>query len=234
MSLGDATTSSRPVDRVADQRPPVIGLMGAPGSGKSYYAAALAVQGAVVIDADELAREVYESPAVKEQVLQRWGSGLLAESGKLDRRALGVIVFEDPKELAALEGMIHPAVHVRRRELHRRYRATAGVTAIVEDCPLLLEQGIDEGCDVLVFIETPRELRLQRVKRTRGWDEAELNRREKNQWSLDSKRRRADYVLPGDVAPSDVANHVCRLLRQIPANSSQVEPDPLPPPPVAG
>ena len=195
-------------------RRPVIGLLGAPGSGKSHYAAALAAQGAEVIDADAIARELLQSPEVRDALVERWSGSILGPDGQVDRAAVGRRVFDDPQELAALEALIHPRVNRRRRELREQLQQRPGVRAIVEDCPLLLERGLAGDCDLLAWVETPRAVRLQRVIEGRGWDAAELDRREKNQWSLDRKRRQADYILPGEAGPSEVARQARSLLDQ--------------------
>ena len=205
-------------------RVPVIGLLGAPGSGKSHYSRVFADHGAVVIDADALAREALTLPEVSKALVQRWGSGVLNGAGQIDRKAVGGLVFNNPEELAALETIVHPRVNAQRRQLREQWQDTPGVVAIIEDCPLLLERGLEADCDILAFIDTPREVRLQRVIATRGWDEAELNRREKNQWPLDTKRRRADYILPGDADDSLIHDRVHSLLEKVQASGPPLDP----------
>ena len=191
----------------------VIGLLGAPGSGKSHYAAALARCGAAVIDADAIAREVLEDPEVRRQLVQRWGPGVLDEAGRGDRAAVGRRVFDEPAELRALEAIVHPRVNARRRELRAQYQERGEHRAIVEDCPLLLERGLAGGCDLLAWVETPRAVRVARVAK-RGWDEAELDRRERQQWPLDRKRAQADHHLPGNADASEVARQARILLER--------------------
>ncbi|MEM9418562.1 MAG: dephospho-CoA kinase [Planctomycetota bacterium] len=191
---------------------PVIGLLGGPGSGKSHIAKLLAHEGAAVIDADAIAREVLDRPEVKGTLVGWWGASVLKEDGGVDRSAIGAKVFDDPCELARLESLVHPLVHARRSELRSLYRGDTDVVAIIEDCPLLLERELEGDCDVLVYIDAPLEVRQERVARTRGWSAEELERREKNQMPLDIKRARADYVLSNDADPSVVQTQVRRLL----------------------
>src|SRR5690606_32067025 len=120
-----------------------IGLLGGPGSGKSHVAHALAKLGAAVIDADAIAREVLDDATVRGTLTAWWGSGVLRDNGRIDRAEVGRRVFDHPAELARLESLVHPRVNARRNELRRRYRDQDGVTAIVEDCPLLLERGLE-------------------------------------------------------------------------------------------
>lgn len=197
------------------KRKPILGLTGGIGSGKSLVARQFASLGCAVIDADELAREALDSPAVREQLRQWWGAEALGQDGRVNRRMVAQKVFNNPQELARLEGLIHPQVHAGRERLRRQYLADTDVVAIVEDCPLLLEKGIDAGCDVVVFVDAPRAVRLARVAASRGWTEAELDRREKNQWPLDKKVQRADYVIKNDAGVQECLTQTRRVLSQI-------------------
>lgn len=198
----------------SDAAQPVIGLLGAPGSGKSTFARALAEAGCAVIDADRLAHEALGEPAVTAVLRRWWGEGVFDRSGKPDRAAIGRIVFEDAQARQKLEGLLHPRVHARREQLRAAARDDRRVRAIVEDMPLLLETGLDDEVDVLVFVDTPREERLKRLADSRGWDAAELDRREKSQSPLDTKRDRADYVIDNRDG-ADLASQARRLLEEL-------------------
>lgn len=210
--------SSRKPGRIGT--PPVIGLLGAPGSGKSFVAGLWREMGAAVIDADAIARELLDDAEVRGTLSGWWGPGVLTADGRVDRSAVGAKVFDDPGELARLESLIHPRVNARRSQLRQMYRADPAVTAIIEDCPLLLERELEGDCDVLVYVDVPRETRLRRVSETRGWSAEELDRREKNQWPLDTKRARADYVLDNDADPSAVRIQARQLLDRVTSNLS--------------
>jgi len=194
--------------------PPVIGLLGGPGSGKSYLAGLFEKLGARVIDADTIARAALDRPEVQRRLVEWWGPDVIGPAGVVDRAAVGRRVFDDPGELARLESLIHPIVNARRRKLREQYRADAAVTAIIEDCPLLLERGLEGGCDLLIFVDAPLKTRLDRVARTRGWSAEELDRREKNQMPLDIKRGRADYVFNSDADPLASETQARELLAQ--------------------
>ena len=203
---------------------PTIGLMGLPGSGKSTVAGILAASGCGVIDADALARAALDESAVREQLVAWWGPGVLDGQGRVDRRALGRIVFEEAAERERLESLVHPRVAAGRAAQRERLAGDPEIRAIVEDCPLLLEVGLDRECDALVLVDAPREVRLERVRGTRGWDEAELARREKNQWPLDIKRDRAQYVIVNDADPAATRRQVHTTLLEILADSQPTAP----------
>lgn len=181
--------------QLAAGQKPVIGLLGGPGAGKSAVARAFAEQGCGVIDADALAAAILAQPQSVAAVRQWWGESVVGPDGRPDREVIASIVFEDPAQLGLLEGLLHPRVHAERERLRDRMFADRSVVAVVEDCPLLIESGIATGCDALVFVDAPFEQRLARVRRTRGWDRSELQRRQDRQLSLDTKRSRADHVI---------------------------------------
>jgi dephospho-CoA kinase len=189
--------------------------MGAPGSGKSLVADQMASLGCVVIDADALAAEVLQEEEVKSELTGWWGGKILTARGRVDRAQVARIVFADPSQLKRLEGLIHPRVHARRGALKRDALDRPETRAVVEDCPLLLESGIDRECDALVFVQAPFQTRLERVHRTRGWGPQELDRRDKSQMPLDIKRRRADYVINNDADEAYCMEQTRRVLSQI-------------------
>jgi dephospho-CoA kinase len=200
---------------------PVIGLLGGIGSGKSLVAEQLAQMGCAVIDADALARDALQSDDVRRTLAQWWGPGVLDgtgaadDTGAVDRAAVAKIVFDDPDALRRLEGLIHPRVHAQRSRLRQRYQDDPAVVAIVEDCPLLAETGLDAECDVLIFVRASRAVRLGRVAEHRGWSDRELAAREKRQMPLDKKAALADYFIDNDAGPDQCLAQTRRVLSQI-------------------
>ena len=174
-------------------RAKVIGLSGGIASGKTTVAKMFEALGAVVINADEIAREVVERPPVRQKIVRRWGREMM-KGGALDRRRLAAAVFADAKELRALEGMTHPAI---LREIQRRIRRHRASKAplIVLDAPLLNEARLDRVCDAQVFVAARAAQRCARSRRERQWTGKDLARREAQQMALDTKRRRATYVI---------------------------------------
>lgn len=194
---------------------PVIGLMGGPGSGKSTVAKLFKELGCAVIDADRLAHESLRTAEVKQQVRQRWGDQVFDQDGSINRAKLGRIVFKDPAALAQLEAILHPRVHEARQRERDQHQALPDIVAIVEDCPLLLESKLDQDCDQLVFVDTPDEIRRQRVLESRGWDAGELKKRDQRQQPLDTKRQAADYVISNDLDLAHLREQVRSVLQNI-------------------
>lgn len=181
----------------------LIGLTGGIGSGKSTVAGLLAAKGAVVIDADLLAREVVApgTPGLAE-VVQRFGDGVLAADGALDRAALGRIVFADPVARRDLEAIIHPAVRARAAGLTSAAPAGAVVVQVI---PLLVETGQQDAFDLVVVVDVDPAVQLDRVRARDGFDEAAARRRLQAQASREARLAAADWVISNDGSPADLA-----------------------------
>jgi dephospho-CoA kinase len=149
--------------------------------------------GCLVCHSDDLARGALADPAIRDELVRWWGAGIVDPSGAIDRRAVALRVFADPAERKRLESLVHPWIEAARRRMFAA--APAGTRALVIDAPLLLEVGLDRECDAVIFVESPRADRLRRLAETRGWDSAELDRREAAQWPLDRKRAAAHHVV---------------------------------------
>lgn len=193
---------------------PVIGIVGGIGAGKSTVARVFAQLGCVVSDSDASVRQIMGERQVIAQLVAWWGKDILAPDGTVDRARVAGIVFEQPYERRKLEGLIHPMVHQRRRALIER-AIEEGAAGVIIDAPLLFEAGVDSECDAVVFVDAPREVRLARVRSSRGWDEDELDKREKTQLGLEQKRDRADYVVANTGLPDELRGRVARVLAGI-------------------
>lgn len=144
-----------------------VGLTGGIASGKSTVSAVLAELGAVVVDADLLAREVVArgTPGLA-AVVAEFGDGVLTPDGDLDRPAMGSIVFADPAARRRLEAIVHPLVHRRGAELEAQAPPDA---VVVHDIPLLAEGGRAASFDAVVVVDVPTDLQVARMVRDRGW-----------------------------------------------------------------
>jgi dephospho-CoA kinase len=206
----------------------VVGLIGGIGSGKSQVAAAFARRGARIIAGDQLGQAALRDPDIRARIVARWGADVLDEHGEINRRRLAAIVFADPAERKALEAITHPWI---RRQIHaeiQEARRDAAVPLIVLDAAIMLEAGWDEVCDRLVYIEAPRGVRLERVRRQRGWTEKEVAAREQAQLPLTEKVVRADHVLENSASLEHLDRQVHNLLHLwgLARASTRSEPDP--------
>jgi dephospho-CoA kinase len=183
---------------MASGQPAVIGIVGGIASGKSAIANKFKRQGAVVLSADDAAHEVLRLPEVKASARARWGEGIFAPDGEIDRPALANIVFAPPPagehDRKYLEELTHPKIGKLLAERLESFRGQENVPAIVLDIPLLYESGWNNFCNKIVFVAAEESVRQARA-RARGWSDEEFSRREATQASLDAKRASADFVV---------------------------------------
>ncbi|MFF9169091.1 MULTISPECIES: dephospho-CoA kinase [unclassified Streptomyces] len=174
-----------------------VGLTGGIGAGKSEVSRLLVECGAVLIDADRIAREVVEpgTPGLA-AVVETFGSEVLTADGRLDRPKLGSIVFADPAKLAALNAIVHPLVGARSRELEQ---AAAEDAVVVHDVPLLTENGLSPLYDVVVVVDASPATQLDRLVRLRGMSEEDARARMAAQASREKRLEIADIVIDNDV-----------------------------------
>lgn len=173
-----------------------VGLTGGIGAGKSEVSRLLASYGAVLVDADKIAREVVEPGTVGlAAVVDAFGAEILTPEGTLDRPRLGAIVFTDPERLATLNAIVHPLVGARSRELE----AAAGPdSVVVHDVPLLTENGLASLYDLVVVVDAAPETQLDRLVRLRGMSEADARARMAAQATREQRREIADLVIDND------------------------------------
>ncbi|WP_250285917.1 MULTISPECIES: dephospho-CoA kinase [unclassified Frankia] len=182
-----------------------VGLTGGIGAGKSAVARLLAGHGAVVIDADQLAREVVApgTPGLQ-AVVEEFGAHLLGADGALDRAALGAVVFADPDARRRLEAITHPLVGARAAERMAQAPADA---VVVYDVPLLVEAGLAGRYDVVVVVEAPLEVRLARLA-GRGLPPGQARARMANQADDAARRAVADILVDNGGSPEDLRARV--------------------------
>ncbi len=186
----------------------LVGLTGNIASGKTSVAQLFRERGATLIDADELARRAVEpgTPA-HAAILRRWGKGMLAPDGSLDRAALRQVVFAETDELEALNGIVHPEV-ARLRDALLDEARTRGDRIVIADIPLLFERRLVENFDRIVLVDAPRPVRLERLERDRGLDETEAMNMIASQMPAELKRARADFVIDNTGTPDELKARV--------------------------
>lgn len=174
----------------------VVGLTGGIAAGKSTVARRLAELGAVVIDADHLAREAV-TPGSRglAAIVERFGDAVLGDDGSLDRAALGRIVFADEEARRALNGIVHPEVRRLYAEAVADARANDPDAVIVYDVPLLAEARAVDEFGTIVVVDAPADVRIARLVELRGMDRQEAENRVGSQVSDADRRAMADVII---------------------------------------
>ena len=190
-----------------------LGLTGGIGSGKSTVSARLAAHGAIVIDYDLLAREAVEpgTPALA-AIVERFGDGVIAADGTLDRPALGAVVFGDDAARHDLEAITHPAIFDLAIA---REAALPDDAVVVHDHPLLVEVGMDAFCDLVVVVDAPEDAQLERLVTLRGMTEADARARLGAQTSREERVAAADVVIDNTGSIEDLEAKVDEIWARI-------------------
>jgi dephospho-CoA kinase len=183
-----------------------VGLTGGIGAGKSEVSRLLVRHGAVLIDADRIAREVVApgTPGLA-AVVDAFGDGVLAPDGSLDRPRLGSIVFADPQKLAVLNAIVHPLVGARSQELETSAPQDA---VVVHDVPLLTENGLAGLYDLVIVVDAGPQTQLDRLVRLRGMTEQDARARMAAQATRERRLEIADVVIDNDVPLADLERRV--------------------------
>jgi dephospho-CoA kinase len=190
-----------------------VGLTGGVGSGKSTVSAMLADLGAVVIDADLLAREVVAPGSDGlTAVVEAFGPTVLTATGELDRPALGAVVFADEVARRRLEAIIHPLVRARGAELEAAAPAEA---VVVHDIPLLAETGQADAFDAVVVVDVPVEVQMERMVRSRGMSPQEAQSRIAAQATREQRRAVATYVIDNTGTLEDLRDRVAEVFEAL-------------------
>jgi dephospho-CoA kinase len=176
---------------------PLLGLVGGIGSGKSHVSGLFAKLGAVVVDADRIGHDALQQPDIKQKLRETWGETIFNAAGEVDRKKLGGIVFSAPNQKKKLEDFVYPFIGGRIHDALAQAQRDPNVPLAILDAALLLETGWNRVCTAVAFVDAPEAIRRERVKR-RGWAEAELQRREAAQWSLEKKKQLCDLVIPNN------------------------------------
>ena len=191
-----------------------IGLIGGVASGKSAVAAELARRGATIFDADKIGHAVLQRSAVRDELVARWGTGILDGAGGISRPAVAELVFGDSPAAKAnrtvLEELLHPLIRAQI-EAEIRQLPDAVIPAVVIDAPLLIESGWNEVCQAVIFVDSPREQRLARAEQNRGWSPEEFARREASQMPIEQKRAWSTHVVRNAGSLAELAAEVDRF-----------------------
>ncbi|MGH2640788.1 MAG: dephospho-CoA kinase [Actinomycetota bacterium] len=196
----------------------LVGLTGGIGSGKSTVARLLERRGAVVIDADHLAREaVARGTTGFDRVVDTFGTGVLAPDGDLDRARLAAIIFSDPERRAALEAIVHPEVARRFGERVEELRETGSVVVYVS--PLLVELGLAPAFDVVVVVTASPHLRVSRVASDRDLSPDDVRGRMAAQATDEQRMEVADVLVDNDGSLAELEPQIDRLWSDLEARA---------------
>jgi dephospho-CoA kinase len=190
-----------------------VGLTGGIGSGKSAVSERLGGLGAIVIDADKAARAVVEpgTPGLT-QIAETFGPGVLTEDGSLDRAKLAGIVFGDDAALGRLNAIVHPLVHEHMRAAEEAAIGAGGDGAVlVHDVPLLVEGGRGSGFDLVLVVDAPSEVQLQRLSAQRGMTEEQARARMAAQATREQRLAAADIVIDNSGTLADLDRRVAEV-----------------------
>ncbi|MEU6710932.1 dephospho-CoA kinase [Nonomuraea sp. NPDC046802] len=197
----------------------MIGLTGGIGSGKSEVSKRLAAKGAVVIDADKIAREVVEPGTVGlARVSAVFGDGVLRADGSLDREKLGSVVFADSEKLAALNAIVHPLVGERVAELRSQ---AADDAIVVYDVPLLAENNLASMYDAVIVVDAADEVRIRRLAEHRGMAESDAKARIAAQASREDRLAVADIVVPNEGSLDELDERVAEVWNDLLSRSAR-------------
>jgi dephospho-CoA kinase len=198
----------------------LIGLTGGIASGKSVVASRLAEHGAVVVDADQVAREVVEpgTPALA-AIAAEFGDDVIRADGSLDRAALGALIFGDPEKRAALNGITHPAVYAASHEQFAAAGAADPAAIVVYDVPLLAEGTRAKDFDLVVVVQASAETRTERMVELRGYTREDALRRIGSQASDAERLAIADVVIDSEGTLEETMAQADRLWADVTASA---------------
>ena len=191
----------------------VVGLVGGIGSGKSLVAKLLAEHGGRIVSGDEAGHEALRQPEIRKRVADRFGPGVVDESGEIVRRKLAGIVFSNEPARKELEAVVFPWIEQELEKQIERAKADPDVRFVIVDAAVMLEAGWDHGCDRLIYVNVPREIRLQRLAE-RGWELSQIEAREKAQWPLEEKASGADAIIDNGGDRAETARQVQVLVKK--------------------
>lgn len=227
-STPSITPANPPSPHVRSAPPPVIGIVGGVGSGKSSVFTGLSGFALKIIDADRIGHQQLLRPPVRAALVTQFGPEILNADGEIHRPSLAALVFGDtPPQQAARETLnqiVRPGI--RSEILHQLQNIPSDIDAVILDAALLLESGLAPLCDLLIFIDTPEDLRWQRAARSRGWSLEELRRRELSQWPLDQKRAACSHSIDNSGSLASSTSQLQQILQKVlstPVSSAPAE-----------
>lgn len=174
----------------------ILGLTGGIACGKSTVASMLMQRGAILIDADVIAREVVEPGTYTlEELTKQFGSHILNSDGTINRKELGSIVFADESKRKVLNAIMHPSIRSEMKSRMERYELSEPDKLIVVDIPLLYESGLDNMFKEVMVVYVPEEVQLQRLMERDGYSHADAEARLQAQMPIEDKKKLSDVLI---------------------------------------
>lgn len=194
----------------------VAGLTGGIGTGKSTVAAVFAEAGAVIIDADEIARDVVAKgrPAWC-RIVAHFGRNVLLATGDIDRKKLGAIIFNDPRQKEHLDRIVHPHVIAQTDQRLKEIERVHPQAVVILDVPLLFEAGMDRDLDDVIVVYTPEPVQLKRLMRRDRLTAAESLSRIRSQMPIEEKKMRATVVIDNSASPAATRARVLEVFADL-------------------
>lgn len=202
---------------VSRAKVPVIGIAGGVGAGKSSVVRGVKGLRLSIVDADQAGHHQLRKPEIREQLTRVFGNGIVTQDGEIDRKQLASLVFGTTPEHNQRRELLNQIVRPGIREEIRQQISSApqDVDAIILDAALLLEAGWAAECDALIYVDTPLELRRERVAKNRGWSAEELQKRESSQWDVERKKAACHFVVDNSGSPESSASQMEQILQTV-------------------
>lgn len=192
-----------------------IGLTGSIGAGKSTVAKLLRKSGYVVIEADAIAHEgLKKGTPTYDLIVNKFGSGIVDSNGEINRSALGRVIFGDETSRAWLEGVLHPMVQKRVRDLREQLQKKGDAMAFYE-VPLLFEKGLQNQFDKIVVVWVSTKVQEQRLQARNAWTSEEIAQRNQSQWPVGEKVKLADFSINNDGELAELEKTVAELIKKL-------------------
>jgi len=194
----------------------VVGLTGGIASGKSMVSGILRSLGACIIDADVIAHELIMPglPAWQE-IVERFGQGILLEDGRINRPLLGRIIFKDPAKRAVLNSILHPRIFTEMERKRKEIERESPDAVVILDAALLIETGAHKRVDAVILVQVSEDLQINRLMERNGLTREEAVERIRAQASLEEKIRYASYIIDASKSPEDVKRQTIEVFEKL-------------------
>jgi dephospho-CoA kinase len=203
----------------------LLGLTGSIATGKSTVANMLRRRGAVLIDADQVARKVVEPGSLGlNKIIENFGSEMVTAEGRLDRAKLGELVFNDEEARERLNALLHPLIIEEMKQLTGQSLKKEPHSIVIWDVPLLIEENLTQFVEQVIVVYVPESIQLKRLMERNQLTETEAIKRMKSQLSIEDKKKVADYIIDNSGSLEDTERQVDQLWKYLTLKSGLDQP----------